>query len=272
VRLHQALPPLLAPLLAIAALVDGLAGCSGPAPAPAPTATATPTVTAPQPDRDRLAGLAAAAQGDAFVATYELSTPGRDERTVTVAIGTDDSWVVALPATALSGLADIAMYGAKGSQYQCLLGPAAGTVGIRPDLGPLNPGCVKLTTLTPATDPRVQHVFTDWLPALTDRATALSVARIANPSGVTGTCFSVESTSAALAPPVDPGMYCFDADGILSAASVGFGTLRLAAPVAAAPPSVAIPAPLANRAPVPMTAPAAPPPPPAPTSTTTPRT
>ena len=240
-----------------------VAGCNGPPPTSAPT----PTAAAPQPARDRLAGLAAAAQGDAYVATYTLTTSGRGDRTVTVAIGTDGSWVVALPATALSGLADIAMFRSKDGEFQCVLGRAEGTEGQRADLGPLNPGCAKVTALTAAVDPRVQHIFTDWLPALTDRATALAVSSVPPPSGATGNCFSVQSTSAALAPPVDPGTYCFAADGVLTGATVGFGTLQLVSPVAAAPPSVAIPAPVVNRAPLPMVAPPAPPPPPTATPT-----
>jgi hypothetical protein len=244
-------------------LAAALTGCAATPPEPAPS----PTPTSPQSDRDHLAGLAAAAQGNAYVATYQLTTSGRGPRTVTVAIGTDGSWVVALPATALSGLADIAMFQSKSGQFQCLLRQTAGTAGQRPDLEPLKAGCVKVTTLTAATDPRVQHVFTDWLPALTDRQTALAVTGVEPPAGVTGTCFSVASTSAALPPPVDPGTYCFDSDGMLTAAEVGFGTLRLAGPVEAAPPSVAMPAPVVTRAPVPMKAPPPPPPPPKPSPT-----
>jgi hypothetical protein len=247
-------------------LVAAAAGCNSPL----PTSSPTPTSTAPRPDRDRLAGLAAAAEGDAFVATYKLTTSGRGDRTVTVAIGTDGSWVVALPATALSGLADKALVRSKDGEFQCVLGPADGRAGERPDLGPLNPGCAKVSTLTTANDPRVQHIFTDWLSALTDRATALTVSAVPAPSGATGSCFSVESTSAALAPPVDPGTYCFDADGVLTAATVGFGTLQLVSPVAAAPPSVAMPGPVVNRAPLPMVAPPAPPPPPTPSASATP--
>jgi hypothetical protein len=257
--------------LAGSALLVALAACNSAL----PQATPTPTATSPQPDRDHLAGLAAAAEGDAYVATYKLSVSGRPDRTVTVAIGTDGSWVVAIPASGLSGLADLAMFQSKDGEFQCLLGPADGTEGSRPDLGSLNPGCAKVSTLTPANDPRVQHIFTDWLAALTDRSTALSVTQIPTPSGATGTCFSVESTSAALAPPVDPGTYCYDQDGVLTMAAVGFGTLHLVAPVAAAPPSVAMPAPVVNRTPIAMVAPSPPPPPPpspTPSASATPRT
>ncbi len=241
-------------ILLAATVAAGLTGCSGTPPAAEPT----PTSTAPQPDRDRLAGLAAAAQGNAYVASYLLTTRNLDDRTVTVAVGTDGSWVVGLPATGLSGLVNMAMFQSRDGLFQCVLGPAEDTGG-RPDLDALRtPGCVRVAGLTATTDPRVQHIFSDWLPALTDRATALSVTLTATPAGVQGTCFSVESTSAALAPPVDPGSYCFDPDGLLTAATVGFGAVRLIGNAAAAPPSVALPAPVVNRAPVPMVAPPAP--------------
>jgi hypothetical protein len=254
----------------LATLLPAAACSSGP-PGPDPT----PTVIGPQADRDHLAGLAAAAQGRAYVATYQLTATGHIDRTITVAIGSDGSWLVAIPATVLSGLADVAIFHSAASgnkaaaDYQCLLGPAAGTAGVRPDLGPLSPGCIRFTALTSATDPRVQHVFTDWLVALTDRATALSVTARPAPEGVAGACFAVESTSAALSPPVDPGWYCFTPDGQLTAASVGFGTLRLTGPVASAPPSVAMPGPVVARGLVPMVAPS-PPPSPTPSPSATP--
>jgi hypothetical protein len=208
--------------------------------------------------RDHLAGLAATAKDKRYVATYTLTSPNRPDRTVTAAFATDGSWVVAVPGGALSGLADIAVYRSTTELFQCLLGPASGTAGSRPDL-PLTPGCVAVPALTAATDPLVQHIFTDWIDPLVDRATALSVASTTL-TGASGWCFSVESNSAALAPPVDPGVYCYAEDGILTGARVGFGTLLLAAPVAAAPPSVAIPAPV--MAGPPLTTAAPPPPPP----------
>jgi hypothetical protein len=248
-------------VLAAAGLL--LTACGAPPPEPAPSAAPIPRPA----DRDQLAGLAAAAKDKRYVATYTLQTRDRPDRTVTAAVGTDGTWVVAVPAGVLSGLADVAIYYSPGGLFQCLLGPAAGTAGSRPDLGPLTPGCVQVTGLTPEIDPRVQHLFTDWIDPLVDRATALSVAAVPAFEGAQGSCFSVESNSAALAPPVDPGVYCFTPDGLLTAARVSFGTLRLAGPVAAAPPSVTMPAPLVTRDPVPVTAPPPPPPPPPPSTT-----
>jgi hypothetical protein len=238
----------------LALLSAGLAGCGAPAP-PDPGPVALPTGVS---DRDRLAGLAVQALGRHYVATYTLSSPGRPDRTITVAVATDGTWIVGVPGGALGGLADIAIFKSSSGLQQCLLGPAAGTADSGPGLGPLTPSCVVVSSLPPADDPRVQHVFTDWIDPLVDRATALSVTATTL-AGADGSCFSVESTSAALAPPLDPGIYCFADDGTLTGAKAGFGTLLPAGAVGAAPPTIAQPAPVvANATPVPTAASSAP--------------
>ena len=231
-----------------------LVACGGPPADPSPTqgTTANPT------DRDALAGLAAAAKDRRYIATYTLSVAKTADRTVTVAFGADNTWLVAIPGGALGGLADVAIYSRAGGLFQCALGPASGTAGARPDLPPVTPGCVAVNPLAPAFDPRVQHIFSDWIDPLIDRATALSVAAASPLPGARGACYSVESNSAALAPPVDPGIYCYAADGTLTAARVGFGTLTLAGSVAPAPPSVTMPGPVVNRPPLALTAPPVP--------------
>jgi hypothetical protein len=239
-----------APTLAMAFTV---AGCGGP---PAPVPADTPS--GPPADRDQLAGLAAAAKDKRYVATYTFVVPKRSDRTVTVAYGVDGSWVVGIPAGALGGLADVAVFSSAAGLFQCSLGPAAGTAGARPDLGPITAGCVKVDTLGPTTDPRVEHLFTDWIDALRDRQNALSVAAAPLLPGAVGACYSVESTSAALAPPVDPGVYCYRSDGLLTAAKVSFGTLTITGTVGAAPPSVTMPGPVVTRPPLPLTAPPVP--------------
>jgi hypothetical protein len=230
-----------------------LTGCGGP---PAPVPTDPPS--GPPADRDQLAGLAAAANDKRYVATYTFVVPKRSDRTVTVAYGGDGSWVVGIPGGALGGLADIAVYSSAAGLFQCSLGPAAGTAGARPDLGPITAGCVKVDALGPTTDPRVEHVFTDWIGALRDRQNALSVAAAPLLPGAVGACYSVESTSAALAPPVDPGVYCYRGDGMLTAVKAAFGTLTIIGAIGAPPPSVTMPGPVVNRAPLPLIAPPAP--------------
>ena len=230
-----------------------LAGCGNDPPVALPTATAT----APQDDRDQLAGLAAAAKDKRYVATYVLTTAKRTDRTITVAVASDGSWVVAVPGGALSGLADIAMFSSAAGTFQCTLGASAGAAETRPDLLPLPTGCAPMVQLTVATDPVVQHIFTDWIDPLVDRQTALSVAAAPPLPGAKGNCYSVESNSAALAPPVDPGVYCYERDGVLTAAQVSFGTLTLVGTVGAAPASVTMPGPVVNRPPLPVKAPPA---------------
>ncbi|HEX6873201.1 MAG TPA: hypothetical protein VF163_19060, partial [Micromonosporaceae bacterium] len=166
-----------------------------------------------------------------------------------------------VPGGALSGLADIAIFKSAAGLFQCSLGPAEGSAGLRPDLGPVRPGCVRVSKLTASIDPRVQHLFTDWIDSLVDRDTALSVAATGRFAGAAGTCYSVESISAAMAPPVDPGTYCYNRDGLLTAARVRFGTLVLTGAPAPAPPAVAQPAATVSRPALPITAPPPPPPP-----------
>src|SRR5262249_33062736 len=118
-------------------------------------------------------------------------------------------------------------------------------------------------------DPRVHHVFIDWIDPLMDRHAALSVTGADTVPGAAGRCFSVESTSVALAPPVDPGTYCYRADGILTAAVLDVGTLTLTS-TADAPPSVTMPGSIVTRPPLPLTAPAAPKPTVTPSAASTP--
>ncbi len=248
--------------MVVALGVVALGACASPEPIlPEPTRTAQPA------DRERLAGLAATAKDRRYVATYTLVVPERADRVVTVAVATDGTWVVGIPGGALSGLANIAIFRSAEGLFHCSLGPVAGAYVQRPDLDPITTGCVRVARLTGATDPRVQHLFTDWIDPLVDRATALSVAATESLPGAVGSCYSIESNSAALAPPVDPGIYCYQRDGLLTAARVGFGTLALTGTVAPAPPSVAIPAAVVSGDPLPLTAPPPPPPPPSPSTT-----
>ncbi len=248
-RSDRGLAPIALAVVFFATLALSLGACGSPAPLePAPTIDTRPA------DRDRLAGLAAAAKDRRYVATYTLSSTDRPDRTVTAAFGLDGTWVVAIPGGALDGLADIAIFYSGAALHQCLLGPAAGTAGTRPDLGPFTPSCVPVASLAAADDPRVHHVFTDWIDPLVDRATAVSVTAATLP-GASGACFRVESVAVALAPPLDPGIYCYADDGILTGAQVGFGTLLLAGAVGPAPPTVALPAPVVTGAPLPTAAP-----------------
>src|SRR5438874_1441136 len=83
--------------------------------------------------------------------------------------------------------------------------------------------------------------------------------RLAAPlPGARGQCFSVEPNSAALASPVDPGVYCYDEKGTLTAAALPLGTLTLASALAPAPPSVVLPGPVVPGTPLATAAPPSP--------------
>jgi hypothetical protein len=219
-------------------------GCTGPGQPESGPTTAPPT--GPLDARTRLAGLAAAAKDHRFVAGYTLTQPGRAARTVTTTIATDGTWRIDVPGGALGGAVDVSVVGARDGVYQCVRGSAT--------------SCVRAGGALPASaDPRVQHVFTDWLNVLTDRQAALSVAASPALTGTKGSCFSVEPTAVSMIVPVDAGIYCYAADGMLTAARVGFGSLVLATAVNPAPATVTLPGPVVAGAPVQT---AAPPPPP----------
>jgi hypothetical protein len=253
-------------LISITLISSILCGCSSPpgtAGDPGPSTNADPDV------RDQLAAHAAAAKDRRYVATYTLVKEGRPDRTVTVAVATDGSWVVAVPGGLLGGLVNAAIFRSRDGLFQCSLGPAANPPAwLDPEL--VAPGCVKVSRLRASTDPDVQHIFTDWIDPMIDRASAISVDNAKLLPGATGSCYSIEANSAALASPVDPGIYCYDTTGTLTAARSAFGTLALVGQPATAPPSVAMPAPVVDRAPLGLTAPE-PPPSPTPSASATPR-
>ena len=94
---------------------------------------------------------------------------------------------------------------------------------------------------------------------LTDRRAPLAVAPASAPEGVTGTCYSVESTSASLNAPLDVGIYCYDRDGTPTGVRTGAGTLRLAAPPGPAPATVQLAGPVVvDREPLDTAAPPTP--------------
>ncbi len=224
-------------------LVLETAGCGGEPPKPDPTPIPVSTLQAPA---GALAGRVAAAMDKHFVATYTLTSGGRPQRTVTAGVAGDGSWRVDVPGGALGGTADIAVAGNRDGVYQCRLG--------------MKLGCVKVAGAgkrVPARyDPRVELVFTAWLPILVDRQAAISVAPTGRLAGVTrGDCFSVEPVAASLTSPVDPGVYCYDRDGTLTGVRAGFGTLVLSSTPVAPPPTIPLPGPVTASAGIPTTSP-----------------
>jgi hypothetical protein len=237
-------------VLAGAALVGG---CGGPATsATTPSGSASAPATDAGSPADRLAGLVAAAADHRYTATYQYTPTGRTARTVTVALANDGSWLVGVPGGGLGGGRDVAVAGNAAGVYQCGLGGTASS-------------CVRVANAggrVPAGyDPQVESIFTTWVPALGNRQAALSIATAPAPAHVPGSCFSVEPTAASLSSPVPPGVYCLNADGVVTGAQLALGTLALTGAPAAAPATVTLPAAMAASGAVPT---ASPPPSPAP--------
>ncbi|EEP72154.1 hypothetical protein MCAG_02481 [Micromonospora sp. ATCC 39149] len=134
--------------------------------------------------------------------------------------------------------------------FQCGL-PSAG----RPEPA----SCVRLGDPTDAVprrlDPRVQHPFTDWLEVLTDRRAPLAVSPARPPQGASGSCYSVDTTSASLNAPLDVGIYCYAPDGTPTAVRTTAGTLTLAGPAGPGPATVALPGPVTDGEPLGVAAP-----------------
>ncbi|MFI7081069.1 hypothetical protein ACIBO1_27585 [Micromonospora sp. NPDC049903] len=234
-----------------------LAGCSSDPPDdPPPPPSAAPRPAGQDAARDELAALAAAAQDRHMVARYTLRVADTPDRSVVVTSANDGSWRVDVPGGALGGTADVSLAATADGLFQCALPSAT-----RPE----SASCVRVgerdDTLPRRLDPRVQHPFTDWLDVLTDRRAPLSVSPAMAPPEATGACYSVETTAASINPPLDVGIYCFDADGTPTAVRAAFGTLTLSGPPEPAPATVQLAGPVVDGEPLGMEAP---PPPPTP--------
>ncbi|WIM96279.1 hypothetical protein ACTOB_008463 [Actinoplanes oblitus] len=222
-----------------AALTLGLSGCGGGTPDPAPVTTSAATAAPDGPDaRTEFAGLAASALDRRYAALYTFT--GRDgvPRRVVATVANDGSWRVDIANGALGGTADVSIVRNQNGVYQCTVS-MSGT--------PVTPGCVHVAEkgekVPRRYDPQVQRLFRQWLTVFTDRDSALSVAAVQPLDGAQGgACYSVDSTSASLDAPVDVGVYCYSADGLLTAARVGFGVLQLVKQVGA-PATVQFPGP-----------------------------
>jgi len=246
--------------LAAVVLLTGaalLAGCGGDPPAPEPTATPSGSAQPPEA-RAQLAAFAAAAQDRTLAGVYRYKADRRD-RDVSLVISPDGSWRVDVPDLALGGTVDIAIVRNEIGLFQCAL-PAADQ--------PLSRTCVQIggrdDEVPAAIDPKVQRPLVAVRHVLTQPGAPLAVSATSPLPGTTGSCFSVENTTASVAAAVDPGIYCYDADGTLTGARLPYGDLVLAGPPGPAPPTVELPGPVTDGKPLGMAAP------PTPTPTATP--
>jgi hypothetical protein len=241
--------------LAAAGSAAGLAACGSDPPADA--APSTPPAAGPTAATDaraQLAARAAAAKDRRYAAIYSWDSGDQSARTVVVTRAQDGDWRVDITRGALGGTADVSVARTREGLFQCALASADRLV---------SPACVRVAgrdgQLDAAVDPRVQHLFVDWLEVFTDRGAAIAVATARQPRDVRGECFSVESNSASLDAPVDLGIYCYARNGTLTGAQLAYGTLRLAEEPGPPPPAITLPGPVVDGEPLPM---ASPPPPP----------
>jgi hypothetical protein len=248
--------------VALITTVSLLAACgSDSAPPPDPGSSQAPAAAAAVGPRGELARRVAASKDRRFTAAYSWTGAG-SPRTVTVTLAADGTWRVDVPGGAQSGRTSVSMVGRAEGVYQCSAGG----------------GCVRVAraagTVPAAVDPKVHHPFTDWAAALADPDAALSVATAPLLPGVAGAmggpqgeasraglgvaCFSVEPTTVSIAPPLEPGIYCYGDDGMPTGFKSTFGTLTLAGAPAAAPPTADLSGPLSNGAPLNTSAPPVP--------------
>lgn len=222
----------------LAAALSGCGGDDSPDAAPATSASVSAAATGGNPDaRVQLAGLAALAMDRHYAALYSFTGGDGVARNVVATVANDGSWRVDIANGALGGSADVSIVRNPNGVYQCTLSMSG---------APVTPGCVHVSAKgekVPARfDPKVQRLFRQWLPVFTDRDAALSVSAVQPLAGAEGACYSVDSITASLDAPVDVGVYCYAPDGLLTAARVGFGVLKLVRQVAA-PAAVQFPGP-----------------------------
>ncbi|HWS34336.1 MAG TPA: hypothetical protein VN408_16535 [Actinoplanes sp.] len=235
--------------LTVVLLTVGLTGCSdGDTPVAAPASSSPAPVTEAQPGaRDELAGLAALALDRRYAALYSLTGDGTS-REVVASVAEDGTWRVDIPNGALGGTTGVTVIRVATGLYQCTLSTAA---------LPVSPTCVRVAEkgdkVPRKYDPRIQRLFRQWLTVLTDQRQPLAVSAVQPLEGAEGTCYSVDSVTASLDAPIDVGVYCYSTDGLLTAARVDFGTLKLIRQVAG-PPTLQLPGPEVAGLPMGMTA------------------
>lgn len=239
------------------------AGCSGtPEVTPTPSASLPPTGDDGPDSRSDLIARATLAQDKAYAALYTLTDAddGR-QHNVVATIGADGTWRVDVSDAMQASTADVSIVSTAAGVFQCTVASPS---------NPITPSCVRVAApgkrVPKANSPQVERLFRLWLPVFTDRQSALSVTEVQPLAGAQGTCFSIDSITASVKAPVDIGIYCYAQDGVLTAARVDFGVLKLVSQVAG-PATVPLPGPtVPGQAAMSTDAPVAPPADPLPSS------
>ena len=247
------------PLLPVVVLLTfGLAACGG-----ADTGEPPPPSASPAPDdgggddpdaRADLAARAALALDKPYAALYSLDDGDGQARDVVATSATDGSWRVDVSRGMQGGATDVSIVSIAEGVFQCTVATAA---------NPIIPACAKVANkgkpVPKKHSPKVERLFRPALTVFTDRESALTVTRVKPLDGAKGTCYSVDSISASLDAPVDVGIYCYADDGVLTAARVGLGVLKLVSQVAG-PATVPLPGQVTGAGPMTTATPPAPPP------------
>jgi hypothetical protein len=246
------------PLLPTVILLTlGLAACGSddPAPTPTPSTSAAPVAGADPDARADLAGRAALALDKPYAALYSLDDGDGQARDVVATSAADGSWRVDVSRGVQGGTTDVSIVSLAAGVYQCTVATAA---------NPITPACTKVAAkgkrVPKKYSPKVERLFRPALTVFTDRESALAVTKVKPLEGAKGSCYSVDSISASLDAPVDVGIYCYAEDGVLTAARIGLGVLKMVSQVAG-PPTVPLPGPDTGAAPMTTATPPPPPPP-----------
>lgn len=235
--------------MSAALVLAGITACGDASEgAPAPSSEAPkPEVTSDA--RGALAARAALAMDKAYAALYSFDDGHGEPRNVVATVGKDRTWRVDVSGGALGGTADVSIVSTAAGVFQCTLGSQS---------NPITSTCVKVAKpgkrVPSEYDPQVERLFRQWLSVFTDRQAGLAVTEVQPLAGAKGSCFSIDSISASLADPVDIGVYCYAEDGVLTAARVGFGVVKLVSQIDG-PPTVPLPGPEVGNAPMGMDSP-----------------
>jgi hypothetical protein len=232
-------------LPAVALLTLAVAACDDQAPTATPGTSSTPPPVAGNAldAGDDLAARATLALDKPFAALYSLDD-GRGARDVVATTAADGTWRVDVSRGLQGGTTDISIVSLPTGVYQCTVATAA---------NPITPACTRVAEKgkrVPAKySPKVERLFRTALTVFTDRQSGLTVTEVQPLPGAKGTCYSIDSISASLDPPIYVGVYCYADDGVLTAARVDLGVLRLVSQVPG-PPTVPLPGPDTGAAPM----------------------
>lgn len=232
------------------ALVVMLMGCSATASAPheEPEPSVMPRPTGSEPvigsikDRGQLASAAAAAKDKHFTAEYTLTRDGQSDVTVRVMRATDGTWRIDIPKGLHGGKTDVTMAWNRTGYYQCVDQDEVVCVNVADKDG----------KVPSSYDPRVQHVFTDWLDVLLERNAPLAVTKIKRIKGASkdSDCFSLRRNSVRVSAEIPDSVYCIEPNGTITAVDTTFGKLRLDGELLDASPRITLPGKTTNEKPL----------------------